>query len=62
MLVASYREQHEKITPIRFAGIFASIFTIGCLGSFIFWFYLVVQWLSTRWKLCRFASRCSYFH
>ncbi len=43
MLVASYREQHEKITPIRFAGIFASIFTIGCLGSFIFWFYLVVQ-------------------
>ncbi|MFI7966130.1 ABC transporter permease, partial [Acinetobacter baumannii] len=34
MLVASYREQHEKITPIRFAGIFASIFTIGCLGSF----------------------------
>ncbi len=38
MLVASYREQHEKITPIRFAGIFASIFTIGCLGSF----YLLV--------------------
>ncbi len=34
MLIASYREQHEKITAIRFAGIFASLFTIGCLGSF----------------------------
>ena len=38
MLIASYREQHEKITSIRFAGIFASLFTIGCLSSF----YLLV--------------------
>ena len=43
MLIASYREQREKITAVRLAGVFASIFTIGCLGCFIFWFYLVVQ-------------------
>ncbi len=34
MLIASYSEQREKITAVRLAGVFASIFTIGCLGCF----------------------------
>ncbi len=62
MLIASYREKHEKITSIRFAGIFASLFTTGCLSSFTFWFYLVVQRLPTRWKLYWFTRRGSYFY